>query len=314
MASRGGAGRVSSVGETAEPRAAAPRELHVPRGRTVRRGGSRSSVVVWLAYLLPAILLLSIFYVYPVGLFLAQSVWDGRLTLAHYARMFSELTYVRVLYTTFRIGSVSTVIALLLAYPLAYVIQGVRPSQRRLLLYLVVVPFWTSVLVRAYAWMVILGRQGLVNSTLMSLGIIDKPLTLVHNSMGVYVASVHILIPFLVLPILSVMLRIDRNLVRAARSLGATSSRAFWSVFLPLSLPGVVGATVLGFVLTIGFFIVPALLGGLGDIMIAVLIQTEVNTLLNWHFAAVLAMVLLVATMVLLFLFNRFVNLRQIWS
>jgi putative spermidine/putrescine transport system permease protein len=166
---------------------------------------------------------------------------------------------------------------------------------RRLLIFAVLVPFWSSILVRTFAWLVLLQRRGLVNQALQGLGLTDAPLTLVHNRVGVLIGMAHILLPFMVLPLYSVMTRIDTSLMGAAATLGASPARGFWRVYLPLSRPGVINGTVLVFILGLGYFITPALLGGPQDTMIAQLIQSQVADFGAWGMAGALAVVLLAA-------------------
>jgi ABC-type spermidine/putrescine transport system permease subunit I len=160
--------------------------------------------------------------------------------------------------------------------------------------------------------MVILGRYGLINQLLLSLGLIASPLKLVHNLLGVYVGMVHILLPFMILPLYSVMVGIDKEVLRAAANLGGTPFRVFLHVFLPLSLSGVGGGCLLVFILALGFYITPALLGGVSDVMISTFIATQVEVLLNWGFASAMAVVLLAITTVLFFVYNRFFGVDRV--
>jgi ABC-type spermidine/putrescine transport system permease subunit I len=177
----------------------------------------------------------------------------------------------------------------------------------------VLVPFWTSILVRTYAWMVLLGRQGIINELLQSLGIIDQPLRLLNTRFAVYVSMVHILLPFMILPLYSVMRGIDRSVLRAAEGLGARPSAVFRQVMLPLSLPGVAAGCLLVFILSLGFYITPALVGGPKDLMISVLIAQQVD-LFNWAFASALAAVLLVGALLIFVIFNRILGVEKIFG
>jgi ABC-type spermidine/putrescine transport system permease subunit I len=177
---------------------------------------------------------------------------------------------------------------------------------------LVLIPLWTSVLVRTYAWMVLLGREGLLNKLLLYFQLVSQPLSLLYTSKAVVLGMVQILLPFMILPLFSVMKGIDRNLLRASHSLGAGPAQTFLRVYFPLSLPGVVAGFILVFILALGFFITPALLGGRKDIMISMLIETQVRELLNWGFAAALSLVLLLTTFFILAIFHRFVGLEKL--
>jgi len=179
---------------------------------------------------------------------------------------------------------------------------------------LVLIPFWTSILVRTYAWMVLLQRQGVFNRWLLELGLIDEPLRMMYNRIGVLVGMTHVLLPFMVLPTYAVMRGIDRNLLRAAANLGASPLQSFLRVFLPLSLPGVAAGSLLVFILALGFFITPALMGGRTDMMIAQLIETQIRTQLNFAFAAALATVLLVVTLIIFAIYNRLLGLDKMFG
>lgn len=221
--------------------------------------------------------------------------------------------YLRVFMITLRISTVVTMITLLLAYPVAYVLSSVRPSRANLLLIFVLVPFWTSILVRSYAWMVLLGREGTINRILIRLGINDDPVQLLNTRLAVYVGMVHILLPFMILPLYSVMKGIDRNYMRAAENLGAKPRQVFRHIFLPLTLPGIAAGCLVVFILSLGFYITPALIGGPRDVMISMLIAQQVNTL-NWGFASALALGLLVISMAIYLVFNRVLGVERLYG
>ncbi len=262
-----------------------------------------------LALLGLSVLFLGVLFALPVARVILMSVDAPHFTLKYYVDFLTVPVYSQVLYLTFRIAAIVTVVCLLLGYPVAYLIASARPSVGRILLVLVLLPFWVSLLVRSYAWMVILGRAGIVNQLLLGLGVVQEPLQLMFNTLGVVVGMTHILLPFMVLPLYSVMRGIDRRLLQAASNLGASPWRAFWTVFFPLSLPGVGAGCLLVFIQSLGFFITPALLGGSGDVMIAQLIENQVRQLVNWQFASAQAVVLLVAAVVVLAVFNRVLGL-----
>ena len=269
----------------------------------------------YVALLLPALVLLVVLFVYPIARLLVTSVYaDGQFTLEHYRRIVEVDLYLRVLRTTFVIALQVTGICLALGYPLAYFLASLRPRTARLLMILVLIPFWTSILVRTYAWMVLLQRQGVVNRWLLELGLIDEPLRMMYNRIGVLVGMSHVLLPFMVLPTYAVMRGIDRTLLRAAANLGASPVQAFLRVFLPLSLPGVAAGSLLVFILALGFFITPALMGGRTDMMIAQLIETQIRTELNFSFAAALAAVLLVITLVIFAIYNRLLGIDKMFG
>ncbi|MCM8746763.1 ABC transporter permease [Thermomicrobium sp. CFH 73360] len=265
--------------------------------------------------LLPTLLLLLVLFVYPIVRLIVTSVYDGNhFTLVHYRRIVEVDLYLRVLQTTFTIALQVTLLCLILGYPLAYFLATLRARTARLLMILVLIPFWTSILVRTYAWMVLLQRQGVFNRWLLELGLIDEPLRMMYNRIGVLVGMTHVLLPFMVLPAYAVMRGIDRNLLRAAYNLGASPFQAFLRVFLPLSLPGVAAGSLLVFILALGFFITPALMGGRTDMMIAQLIETQIRTQLNFPFAAALAAVLLVITLVIFAIYNRLLGIDKMFG
>jgi len=251
-------------------------------------------------------------YLYPLTRLLAWSFFSPGFTLEHYAKLFGEPAYMRALRNTAEISIWVTVLALALGYPLAYLMTVVSGRVRTLLIVLVLVPFWTSVLVRTFAWMVILGKRGIVNQLLVGWGLIDRPLALIYNMLGVQIGMVHVLLPFMVFPLLSVMTRIDIALVAAARSLGASPRQAFLRIFLPLSLPGVSAGCVLVFLLAVGFYITPALLGGEGQVTFTTLIELVVRDLLDWNFGASLGVFLLTVVGTLFVLFSTLFGLERL--
>ncbi|MFI4986996.1 MAG: ABC transporter permease [Alphaproteobacteria bacterium] len=261
---------------------------------------------------LPALVFYAIVYVYPLSRLGAWSFFDPRFTLHFYRELIAEPAYFKTLANTLKISVLVTLFSFALGYPLAYLMSTTTPRARNLLMALVLVPFWTSVLVRTFAWLVILGSNGLVNKALIALGIVEQPVKLLFNMIGVQIGMVHVLLPFMVFPLYGVMSRIDPSLVRVARSLGATPSRAFLRVFLPLSLPGIAAGCVLVFLLAIGFYITPALLGGPGEITLATMIDMMVTSFLNWGFAATLGIVLLVTVGLIFIAFTSLMGLHRI--
>jgi ABC-type spermidine/putrescine transport system permease subunit I len=248
----------------------------------------------WLPAL-PALVLLFCFFLFPVARMLGLSVEAG--TFEWYAKVLGEELYLRVLWNTFEVALLVTAVCLLLGYPLGFLIATTSPGWATLGFVFVLLPLWTSVLVRTYAWMVLLGRNGVFNRWLIELGIVNDPLPLLHNFTGVLIGMVHVLLPYMVLPVYGAVRRVDPALVAAAQGLGAPGWRIFWRIWLPLTLPGVFAGAVIVFVLSLGFFITPALLGGGRVMMVAVLIEQEVHQTLNWPLAAALSAVLLALTL-----------------
>lgn len=252
-----------------------------------RTGTVRSAVRrEWLV--LPALALLVVVFAYPVGSLLLRSFTDPHLGFQNFVALFTQTVYARALLNTVIISASVTLICFVAGYPLAYSIARAKGQVRRLLVFAVLVPFWTSILVRTFAWLVLLQTKGVINRTILWLGLTDQPITLVHNRIGVLIGMVHILLPFMVLPLYSVMVRISDVYSQAAASLGASPVRNFLRVYLPMSWPGVANGTVLVFVMGLGYFITPALLGGAGDTMIAQLIETEVSQFGEWGVAGAL--------------------------
>jgi putative spermidine/putrescine transport system permease protein len=265
------------------------------------------------ALMLPLLAYLAVFYAYPVLAMMLRSISEPSWTIENFARIFGNTVYLHVLWLTFRVALIVTLLTLLLGFPVAYLLARIDRAKSNLLMMLVLLPFWTSILVRTYAWMVLLERQGLVNQVLLWIGAVNEPLRLLNTTFAVYVAMVHILLPFMILPLYSVIRGIDSNLFRAAEGLGATPLGVFRQVVLPLSLPGVWAGSLLVFILALGFFITPALVGGPRDIMIAVLVQQQVE-LFNWPFASALAVLLLAAALFVFAGFAKGLGIEQAFA
>lgn len=249
-----------------------------------------------LSLSLPALLLVGFVVLVPIAWLFWLSFQDATgFTLVHYQRILHP-SYGLTLQTTFELAFLVTALCVLLSYPLAYLAAQLSPAGARLVLMCVLFPFWTSLLVRTYAWLVLLQRRGIVNTLLIEAGLIERPLALVYNVTGTVIGMVHVMVPFLILPLYASMRGIDGNLMRASMGLGASPTRAFRSVFLPLSLPGLIAGAMMVFVMSIGFFVTPVLLGGGKVNMIAQRIEQSVSLFPTWGPAAALAVVLLVLT------------------
>ena len=216
--------------------------------------------------------------------------------------------FFKILMRTFSISAVVTVFCLLLGYPLAYWLSTLSPRQANILMILVLVPFWTSILVRSAAWIVLLQSNGLVNRSMMELGFISEPLPLLFNRLGVIIAMVHILLPFMILPLYSVMKSVPPTYLRAAVSLGSSPLAAFFRVYVPQTYPGIGAGGLLVFILSIGYYVTPALLGGADDQMLSYYIAQYTNVTVNWGMACALGAVLLSATLVLYAVYRRVVK------
>jgi putative spermidine/putrescine transport system permease protein len=269
----------------------------------------------WALLVLPAVIFLVVFFLAPLVTMSIRSLTDPPgAGLSNYAKFFEQAAYLRVLTNTFWIALIATVICLLIGYPYAYLMTIVPGRIAGLLLIAVLLPFWSSLLVRTFAWQVILRDTGVINSFLINVGAISTPLELIRTTLGVILGMAHVLLPFMVLPIYAVMRRIDPELSRAAANLGAAPWRAFVRVVVPLSMPGLLAGALLVFVLALGFYITPAMLGGLKDQMISQLIVQQVQQRLDWGFASAMAVLLMAITFAILLVASRLVRLRDVFG
>lgn len=300
----------SAVPPTSAPPAGAPVGLNA----AALRADERREHWQLLGLSGPALALVLVTMVLPIGWLFGLSFLadDGSLSLMHYRRMVEQPSYARIFGATFQVSLLTTGLCILLGYPLAYVLSQLPRRAANLCLIAVMLPFWTSLLVRTYAWLVLLQRRGLINTWGIELGWWDQPLPLVHNLAGTLIGMVHIMLPFLVLPVLNSMRSIDLECMKAAANLGASPARAFWTVFLPLSLPGLFAGALLVFVICLGFYVTPAVLGGGKIIMVSNQIANDIELFFNWGAASSLGVVLLVSTMVLLWLASRLTRLEQL--
>jgi ABC-type spermidine/putrescine transport system permease subunit I len=292
--------------------AAASPDLHAAG---LRRDERRERLAL-LGLSAPALLLVAVTMIVPVAWLFGLSFLSdtGELSLEHYRRMIEQPSYGRTFVTTFKVSLLTTAICIAAGYPLAYVLSQLPRRAANLCMIAVLLPFWTSLLVRTYAWLVLLQRKGLINDWGMRLGWWDEPLALVHNLTGTLIGMVHIMLPFLVLPVLGAMRAIDADLLKAAANLGASPARAFRSVFLPLSLPGLAAGTLIVFILCLGFYVTPAVLGGGKVIMVSNHIANDIELFFNWGAASALGVVLLVLTMLLLWGATRLLRLEKLFG
>jgi putative spermidine/putrescine transport system permease protein len=277
------------------------------------RSVNRSRQVYWLI-VLPALAMLVLLYFVPLGNVLLTSVTDPKPGLDNYALLFTNSSVQKSLVTTVRIAAITTVFALLLGYGVAYAMRAASTRTQRLMLVLVLLPFWISILVRSFAWIALLGPQGPLNSALMAWGLVDEPISLVRNETGVLIGMVHVMVPYAVLTLYANMRGIDAGLVSAARSLGASRWQAFRMVFLPLTTPGLIGAGLLVFILSLGFYITPALLGGGKVLMIAEYIAVQINDTLRWGLATMLAATLMIAVLGTLWALSRVIDVKRLFG
>lgn len=269
-------------------------------------------ITPWAWLLLPGGLFLAVLFVVPLSELLLLSFGMPNWTLAHFLRIGDNPAYIVVLRNTLEISVTVTALSFVLSYPIAYSLATGGAALRTFLLVAVVLPYFTSVLARTFSWVVLLGRNGVVNQILLQLGWVSQPVPMLYNRFGVIVGMVHVIMPLMILPMLTVMSSIDQKLLRAARANGASPVAAFITIFLPLSLPGVAAGVLLAFIYCLGFYVTPALLGGLSDVMITMEISSQVVDLLNWNFASALSMVLLTTVLLILWIGSRFFPIEQL--
>ena len=256
---------------------------------------------------LPSLITILIVVFIPVFWLSSLSFFDraGDFSWENYDRIFQSQLYIKTFIVTLKISFITLFFCILLGYPLCYWLSQLPDRLASILMIFVLLPFWTSILVRTYAWLVILQRNGIINDTLLSIGWIDEPLQLAHNLTGSIIGMVHILLPFFILPLFASMRSIDNNFIRAAISLGSTPRGAFWRVFFKMSLPGFFAGTVLVFVLALGTYVTPALLGGGKIQMLAQRIDSTIMLYSNWGAASALGVVLLILAFAIIWIFNR---------
>ncbi|MFD1984148.1 ABC transporter permease [Mesorhizobium newzealandense] len=261
--------------------------------------------------LLPALVLIVLFFVVPVLALLLRSVTEPEPGLQNYAALLGDGTYARVFFNTFLVASVVTIVTVLVAFPVAWMLAIMPSGLASIVFGVIILSMWTNLLTRTYAWMVLLQRTGVINRTLMAAGVIDQPLPLINNLTGVTIGMVYIMLPFMILPLVGTLRAIDPMTLRAAALCGASPFQAFRRILLPLSLPGVAAGGLMVFVMSLGYFVTPALLGGTSNMMLAEMIAQMIQSLLNWGLGSAAAFILLVVTMALYALQLRLVGVRR---
>ena len=246
----------------------------------------------------PLVVFMVAFYALPVVAMLMRSVSDPVWSLANYAALPDDVVFLKTFSNTFYTSLIVTLATLFMAYPVALALVR-APRSAPIILILILLPFWTSVLVRSYAWMVLMGRHGLINEALTAAGLLERPLRILNTPLATQIAMTHILLPYMILPIANALRQIDPSLLRASSGLGAPPWRTFLQVTLPLSMPGVAAGVLLVFVLALGFYITPAMVGGPREITLSMLIAQQVDHL-NWAYAATLSAVLLATSLALI--------------
>lgn len=266
----------------------------------------------WAWLLVPGSIFLAVLFIVPLAELLLLSLGMPAWTVANFVHIADNPAYLVVLRTTLEISVSVTVLTFLFSYPIAYALTTGGATLRTFLLVAVVLPYFTSILARTFAWMVLLGRTGFINEILVHFGWISQPITMLYNRFGVIIGMTHIVMPLMILPMFTVMSGIDQRLLRAARANGASPLAAFLTIFLPLSLPGSIAGVLLVFINCLGFYITPALMGGLSDLTITMEISSQVVEQLDWNFGSALSMVLLVAVLSILWMGSRFFPIEQL--
>ncbi len=266
----------------------------------------------YVALIAPLPVFLALVYLVP---FLGVVKWSFTLPepgVSQYVRVFTDPIVLGVMWRTIRVCVLVTTITTVLAYVISYVWVFGAGTVRTIVEFGVLIPFWISTLTRAFGWLALLYNRGIVNTALRDLGIIDFPLILVRNEFGVVVGMTHFLIPFAVLPLASSMRHVDSRVLMAARGMGASRLRTFWSVFVPMTTPGIIGAALITFIFSLGFFITPAILGGGRSVLIAEFIYVQTFQTVNWGLAGAISVVLVVAVALLITLFFRLIRVERL--
>lgn len=259
----------------------------------------------------PALALVLLVFVLPVLALLLRSVLEPQPGLQNYAAFFASTTYLKVLGNTFLVAGTVTVATVLLGFPVAWFLAIAPSFWSRLLFAIVILSMWTNLLARTYAWMVLLQRTGIINRTLIDLGLISEPLPLINNLAGVTIGMTYIMLPFMILPLHATIRSIDPSVFQAAALCGASRWQAFTRVMLPLTASGIAAGALMVFVMSLGYFITPALLGGTSNMMLAELIAQLVQSLLDWGLAGAAALILLTITLAIYLVQLRFFGFGQ---
>lgn len=246
---------------------------------------------------LPALLLLLAFFVIPVAALLSRSVTEPELGLHNYKTLLGSATYLQIFLNTFMVSAVVTLVTVLIAFPVSWALAIMPPRLSSTIFAIILLSMWTNLLARTYAWMVLLQQTGLVNRILMSIGVTERPLQLTNNLVGVTIGMVYIMLPFMILPLYGVIRKIEPAVLQAAALCGASKTQALCWILLPLAAPGIASGALMVFVMSLGYFVTPALLGGTSNMMVAELIVQQVQSLVNWGMGGAAAFVLLVITL-----------------
>ncbi|MGH6941850.1 ABC transporter permease [Hypericibacter sp.] len=279
---------------------------------TARAGASRRPSRPGGRHALPAFFFLFFLFVVPLSVLLLRSVTDPVPGLGNYVELLTDETYARVLFNTFMVAGIVTVVSLLLGYPVAWLLVILPSRVSRWLFAILLLSMWTNLVARTYAWLVLLQRTGVINRALMAIGVTDHPIPLVNNLIGVTIGMTYIMLPFVVFPLQTRLATLDPAIMQVAAISGARPSQVFFRVLLPLSLPGIYAGGLMVFVMALGYYVTPAMLGGTSNMMLAELIGVQVQTLLNWGLGSAAAFILLSVTLVLYALYVRSVGFGQL--
>jgi putative spermidine/putrescine transport system permease protein len=275
----------------------------------------RREKLIYFAFVAPLLVYLAFFFIYPLLSFLPTSFYyEDAFSFEKYVRAFTKPVYLRILRISFTIAGSTTLITLILAYPVAYLFTNTSGKIKGIITVFIILPFWTSIIVRMYAWMSLLGHNGIFNRLFMEGGIISEPIPMMFNRFGVLVGMVHFMLPYMVLSIYAVMSGIPPVYMQAGANLGAPPLRRFIKIYLPLSMPGVGAGCLLVFILALAFYITPALLGGLKDTMIAQIIEQQMKETFDWPFAAALSTILIIVTTTLYVIYNKVMSIERIYE
>ena len=279
---------------------------------TLSAGASRRRSHPGGRHALPAFFFLFFLFVVPLSVLLLRSVTDPVPGLGNYVTLLTDETYARVLFNTFLVAGIVTLVSLLLGYPVAWLLVILPSRVSRWLFAILLLSMSTNLVARTYAWLVLLQRTGVINRALMAIGVTDHPIPLVNNLVGVTIGMTYIMLPFVVFPLQTRLATLDPAIMQVAAISGARPSQVFFRVLLPLSLPGIYAGGLMVFVMALGYYVTPAMLGGTSNMMLAELIGVQVQTLLNWGLGSAAAFILLSVTLLLYALYVRSVGFGQL--
>lgn len=262
----------------------------------------------------PFLLVILGFYFGPMLNILWLSVTDPAPGLGNYQKLFESDTLARIVWTTLRVCLITTIFSVGVGYCIAYAMVHAHEKNQRAMLTLILISFWISVLVRTFSWLMLLGRNGLVNQSLDAIGIVSQPVAFMRNELGVLIGMIHYMVPYAVLPLMANMQTLDSRIMAASRNLGASGAQTFRRIYLPLTTPGLVAAFLLVFILSLGFYVTPAILGGGKVLMVAEYVSVQLLVTLKWGTAAMLGALMLFSVFALLWIMSRFMSLDTVFG